>query len=287
MLKRSGYLYMLQHPEEKNWVKIGFTRLSPLSRLKSLSGTSVRTPFIFIDACFLWDVLSAEKKIHEDLVKMGFVRQKEFFKIDPNDIIFIKNLFKEINENDDFLYKNTYGEQKFLTQKKDENLDEIQEEYTDDSYDDMCVEKELQEEYTDQLHSSYQYIKKYGLQSLEKKSSLGFEQASLSLAHYSVQTELNAYTLALAHVFFQAAYKQGNNEALLQYEQWKSLVYPEQLSHYWACLYPYREKIMESTASFYVQSIFQEEQDLWKIYPERAFSWSNWIQNNFKKNMSI
>ena len=82
----AGHIYILTNPSlKRNCVKIGFTRLSPDSRAKTLSRmAAIPTPFEVYYFCQVRDVKQAERRLHLVLDDVRICPGKEFFLISPD-----------------------------------------------------------------------------------------------------------------------------------------------------------------------------------------------------------
>ena len=91
---KAGWLYVITSPSLPNLTKIGCTRrLNPSIRVKELSSSSLPEPFhahcfVFSDDCF-----ELENNIHKYFDKERVNPDREFFRIEPKDVI---DVLKEI-----------------------------------------------------------------------------------------------------------------------------------------------------------------------------------------------
>lgn len=264
---RSGFVYAALHPQHDNWVKIGFTRLTPVSRLKSLSGTSVRGAFQLLDARFMWDALSAEKTVHQWLEQHGFPRQKEFFEIDPTEI---EGLFDVLEQADAL--------------PAPVRVPSSQWEDMYDAHDDELVRKELLEWAQEDLNSSLKYIQHTGQQDLERRSAQGDGEASVLLATSLASQGVNESNVRLCSILMSAAEKQGQAGASLQGLQWETLVHAQMLPLLWEKMWAHRAQMErgEELPSL-IKGVFENEQQLWHYSPSRSSSWGEWCAARLPK----
>lgn len=81
-----GYVYVMDNPSMPGIVKIGMTRRTPGVRLEELSSaTGVPTPFRLCYYAKTKDCAWAEERVHYLLRKKRVNRNREFFKISPED----------------------------------------------------------------------------------------------------------------------------------------------------------------------------------------------------------
>lgn len=96
-----GYIYIAEHPTN-GYYKVGFTRLQPEERIKTLNQAGVFDELVLIKAYEVKDVL-IEKLIHYDLANVTPFVHKEFFK---TALFIIDNIITQnIYEFNQFLYK--------------------------------------------------------------------------------------------------------------------------------------------------------------------------------------
>lgn len=266
-LSRSGFVYAALHPTNPKWVKLGFTRLTPWSRLKSLSSTSVREPFALHDARFMWDALSSEQRAHQWIENAGFTRQKEFFEIDKSEIASLLDVLEE----HDALFR--------VTQPtwvcNDDFLDQLSTHY--DDYDHHIMQATLNEWSEEDLQGRWKYVQNSGMHDLEQRSAQGDPQASLLLAKKIAQEGVSLHNIRYCTTLALAAQKQGLLHASLQALQWESLVNEDVLPHYWEKLWEWREKkIAGENLPPLVDEVFEVEQYLSAHSSSRSKSWSSW-----------
>ena len=221
---RSGFVYAALHPNNPNWVKIGLTRRTPWSRLKSLSTTSVREPFELFDARFMWDALASERKAHMWLEDNNIVRQKEFFEIDPLEVTELFNVLEEhdaarppkISPKRKNVLKST------IDPEEDENdfYDRLNKQYAD--IDETLVQQDLLDWRRCDLQARWKYVRQANAHDLEVMSSEGCAEASFALAEHIMQTEWSKHSSKHCVALALAAEKQGMPYASLQALQWKS-----------------------------------------------------------------
>lgn len=274
-MERSGYLYAAIHPTNEKWVKIGFTRLTPLSRLHSLSQTSLREPFILHDSRFMWDVLYTEKEAHSLLEKHNYKRQKEFFEIDKNEI---KSFFNYLEEID---LKN-YNNQVIRTSLYDENISDEDFEKMINSFDDLSfVEKDLVSWAQDDLDSRWKYIQQNGTRELERRSALGDFNSTIVLAKFIAIKGVSQSNIVYCQTLANAAEKQGLEEASLLGLLWKTLVDKESFNEYWPKINYWKEKMGQNEpVPDMVNEVFEVENVLSTNFPHRSASWSVWYSNS-------
>ena len=265
---RSGFVYAALHPTNPKWVKVGFTRLTPWGRLKTLSSTSVREPFTLHDARFMWDALSSEQRAHRWLEDAGFVRQKEFFEIDKSEIAV---LFDVLEQHDHLPLVGQHG-----PHDVDEDfLDQLNSQY--DDYDQYKVTQTLNEWSEEDLQGRWKYIQHNGVHDLEERSAQGDPTASFLLAKNIAKEGLSLTNVRYCTTLARAAEKQGMANASLQGLQWESLVDEAILPTYWEQLWAWREKkIAGEEFPPLVEEVFQVEQHLWRHSTSRSNSWSSW-----------
>lgn len=89
-----GYIYCLSNPSFVGLYKVGFTKNSPLKRIKKLNNTSVPFKFKIEFAKKVTNCIDKEKQLHFLLSKYGerVNSNREFFKIDLNEIKLFFNL---------------------------------------------------------------------------------------------------------------------------------------------------------------------------------------------------
>lgn len=265
---RSGFVYAAIHPTNPKWVKIGFTRFTPWSRLKSLSSTSVREPFTLHDARFMWDALSSERRAHEWLEQQGFQRQKEFFEIDKSEI----SSLLDVLEQHDHLPRVVVSNMPAID---DDFLDQLQHQY--DDFDHHTMQTALNEWSEDDLQGRWKYIQHMGEHNLEERSAQGDPAASMLLAKNIAKEGVTSANVTYCTTLARAAEKQGMMHASLQALQWESLVDSTVLPVYWEKLWAWREKkIAGENFPPLVEEVFEVEQHLWGYSSSRAESWSSW-----------
>lgn len=265
---RSGFVYAAVHPTNPKWVKLGFTRLTPWSRLKSLSSTSVREPFTLHDARFMWDALSSEQRAHQWVERAGFPRQKEFFEIDVAEIA---PLFDALEQHDH------PSENKItVDQQWDQDfLDGLQNQY--DDFDHHIMKAALNEWSEEDLQGRWKYTQNAGMRDLEERSAQGDPHASLLLAKKIAQEGVSLQNVRYCTTLALAAQKQGLEYAYIQALQWESLVNENVLPQYWECLWTWRErKIAGEDFPPLIDEVFEVEQHLSRHSPSRSKSWSSW-----------
>lgn len=276
---RSGFVYAALHPNNPNWVKIGLTRRTPWSRLKSLSTTSVREPFELFDARFMWDALASERKAHMWLEDNNIVRQKEFFEIDPLEVTELFNVLEEhdaarppkISPKRKNVLKST------IDPEEDENdfYDRLNKQYAD--IDETLVQQDLLDWRRCDLQARWKYVRQANAHDLEVMSSEGCAEASFALAEHIMQTEWSKHSSKHCVALALAAEKQGMPYASLQALQWKSLFDESVLPILWSKMWPWRDKMANNeVVPETVTTVFAVEQQLWKSYPSRSASWTSW-----------
>ena len=265
---RSGFVYAAVHPTNPKWVKLGFTRLTPWGRLKTLSSTSVREPFTLHDARFMWDALSSEQRAHQWIERAGFPRQKEFFEIDVGEI---SPLFDVLEKHDHPPSNKTLNNQKW----DQDFIDQLHNQY--DDYDQHVMGSTLNEWSEEDLHGRWKYTQNNGIHDLEERSARGDPHASLLLAKKIAQEGVSLQNIRYCTTLVRAAQKQGMEHASLQALQWESLVNESVLPQYWECLWVWRErKIAGENLPPLVDEVFEVEQHLSRHSSARSKSWSSW-----------
>lgn len=268
---RSGFVYAALHPTNPKWVKIGFTRFTPWSRLQSLSSTSVREPFTLHDARFMWDALDSERRAHQWLQDFGFVRQKEFFEIDKAEI---NHLFNVLEQHDRPILRKSAAPIN-PDQITDEFLDNLA--HTYDDTDQRLMEENLVAWSTEDLSARWKYIQNDGVHHLEELAAQGDFAATFALAQYIAQQGVSVSNVRHCVTLAAAAEKQGLPCASLQGLQWDTLVSPDLLPLYWEQLWGWREKKMAGeNLPAIVETVFEVEQHLSRQSSERSSSWSAW-----------
>lgn len=86
--KNTGFIYILENEAMKGLYKIGSSARKDIDkRLKELYSTNVPFPFKCVFSCKVKDYKEAEKSIHKALDKHRVNPQREFFEIEPQQII--------------------------------------------------------------------------------------------------------------------------------------------------------------------------------------------------------
>lgn len=134
----SGFVYCMISEGIPDYIKVGFS-LNINNRIIALS-TGV--PFNF-ECKFYIEIqkelmANTEKKIHKDIVDAGFEKKKEFFKCNPEDIIYIFEkygiiIYDKLNQNDTIVSKckitNKNNEQKEIIASKYKTADKNNDKY--------------------------------------------------------------------------------------------------------------------------------------------------------------
>lgn len=81
-----NYVYVLSNEAMPGLVKIGFTTTSIEQRIKELDVTSVPLPFQCFYAAEIDDCKSVEKKLHVIFSDKRIRQNREFFRVDPNQV---------------------------------------------------------------------------------------------------------------------------------------------------------------------------------------------------------
>ena len=89
-----GYVYVATNPAMPNMVKIGSTtQADPQSRISSLFTTSVPVPFeLEYAAAIADDPVEVERALHEAFAPQRLHRKREFFNVEPGQVIAILRL---------------------------------------------------------------------------------------------------------------------------------------------------------------------------------------------------
>ncbi len=93
-----GIVYILTNPAMPGLVKIGMTTRDNIdNRMKELFGTGVPVPFDCIYACYVKqsDCSKIEKALHKAFSPNRINPNREFFKIDPEQVIPLLSLFNQ------------------------------------------------------------------------------------------------------------------------------------------------------------------------------------------------
>ena len=98
MSENYGFVYVLSNPSMPDIYKVGMTDRAPSQRVAELSkSTSVPTPFEIIVCSEVWDAQKVEARIHNHFIKQRVNSQREFFKLDLNALILLRDFL--LNEN--------------------------------------------------------------------------------------------------------------------------------------------------------------------------------------------
>lgn len=83
----SGYIYILANPSFNNGLfKIGLTKRKIDTRMRELFTTGVPTPFVQCAVLTTGDRMGVEKQLHERFVSARVSPNREWFKLEQNDI---------------------------------------------------------------------------------------------------------------------------------------------------------------------------------------------------------
>lgn len=99
-----GFVYVLSNEIMPDIYKIGFTDRSPRQRAADLSNTSIPTPY---DVIAHWEVenpVGVEKELHKLFSDKRVANNREFFKLDNDDLYSIYLFMSDYSYSDFFTY---------------------------------------------------------------------------------------------------------------------------------------------------------------------------------------
>lgn len=252
--RRSGFVYATT--QHDGWVKLGFTRRCPHRRLKDLSSSNTKDDFELLDAVFVWDALTAEKKIHDALVARQTPQKKEFFQISTTEAL----QWLDWAQSHQFTPPAPLLSQ---APSEDESFDQWKKHLPDDEW---------------VVHSWHDIPA--SLKSLEKMSAQGHAHASFAVGLDLLQKE----QWTQAGVMFRASQDQGDGVGRLYRLFVLSMQKKVDLVQFWEALKPHHDALLKGHGlDVRVEQLLKWEQQSWPSFPERAQSWACFLQSEQNK----
>lgn len=264
---RSGFIYAAAHPENQDLVKIGFTRKSPITRLKDLSKTSNRQDFVFLDGRWVFDAIYCESKTHKVMSDKGFTREKEFFHIVDREVISEVFNYMEIED------------EKYQQYLLNKNSNQI----VGDEGADMGIDSEFDFQWrVDDLSHRFSYVRKQGIGKIESLSSKGFGMASICLAEHCMnEGPISVNRWKMANCLYMAAKKQGEQGCDFRSLYWRTMVETNHLDRYFSNLWDFKIKMDNGQhVPDIVKETIKDEADFQKSSITRARQLNKWLGEN-------